>query len=730
MTGGGELETARRIVEETAENLFLTGKAGTGKTTFLRRLRESTDKRMIVLAPTGVAAINAGGVTIHSFFQFDFSPYIPGRGFLSGESRKFSFSKQKRQILRALDLLVIDEISMVRPDMLDAIDATMRRYRNPELPFGGVQLLLIGDLRQLAPVVTETEAEVLRQYYSSPYFFSSRALQQAGFLTVELTEVFRQEDADFIELLSAVRDGRADTAVLRRLNSRFIPDFNPSDSEGYIRLTSHNRMASYINERRLQQIPSAPLTYTATVEGSFPESSFPADRLLTLKVGAQVMFIKNDTGEDRRYYNGMIGRVVALGEDTVRVQPSAGGPIIEATPETWENVKYDTDAASGQITQRIEGTFSQIPLRLAWAITIHKSQGLTFEKAIIDAAQSFAPGQTYVALSRCKTLEGMVLGQELPPSAIISDQAVSGFIADPGRRCPAEEEVERFSRRYFRRQICELFDFSMLQRRFSELSRTLQEYLGPIHPQIFKLYPEAERQLAERVADVAQRFLRGYVTNRPEEENLEANAMLIEKISSGARYFRQELSGLNRLINETPKAGLENEAYLQRLNNAYETFDFEYRVKLRILEELSQTAFSIGSYARARAVALLGYEGSGRMVSKPRKEKTPKKPRAERKPKGYSAVETVKLFASGLSIPDISFARKLAQSTIASHLAEGVHRGLISLEEIFDERDLQWLTATFPPEGLRPPVDTYYALTDSRHIDRPLALVYFRYLGA
>ncbi|MDE5869268.1 MAG: AAA family ATPase, partial [Muribaculaceae bacterium] len=463
-----ELNLANRIMEETSVNLFLTGKAGTGKTTFLRRLRQTSPKRMIVLAPTGVAAINAEGATIHSFFQLPFAPYIPGKGFIGNDSRSYSFSKEKRRIIAALDILVIDEISMVRPDTLDAIDAVLRRFRNPTLPFGGVQLLLIGDLRQLAPVLKDNERELLSPYYQSEYFFDSIALKQSGFVTIELSTVYRQKDLEFINILNAVRDGMLTNEIFRKLNSRYLPGFNPPADEKYIRLTTHNRLADDINNRELALIPKESVSYKAAVQGNFPPSSFPADEELKLKIGAQVMFIKNDSGLDRLYYNGMIGEVTGLTENNVIVKPADGRPPISVGYVEWENTKYIVNEQSKEITQITEGTFSQLPLRLAWAITIHKSQGLTFDHAIIDAGYSFAPGQTYVALSRCRSLEGLVLGQPIPVNAVITDNKVNSFIESASRNRPDEITIDRLRSEYTRHTLAELFDFRGLKVAFDD----------------------------------------------------------------------------------------------------------------------------------------------------------------------------------------------------------------------------------------------------------------------
>ena len=320
-----ELNLARCIVEQTCANLFLTGKAGTGKTTFLRNLQQTSRKRMVVLAPTGVAAINAKGMTIHSFFQLPLAPFVPGRGFVGDEKREYRFSKQKRRLIGSLDLLVIDEVSMVRPDMLDAVDSVLRRYRNPSRPFGGVQLLLIGDLRQLAPVVTHRDEEFVRPYYKSPYFFESTALKSAGFLTVELLTIYRQSDTRFISLLNAVRDGRADYSTLQALNSRCTGTDAGPEWENAIRLTTHNAIADRINQSRMSALQTSPVTYRAEIKGKFPESAYPADEFLTLKPGARVMFTRNDNSTERAFFNGLLGTVIALGGNSVTVRPDDGG---------------------------------------------------------------------------------------------------------------------------------------------------------------------------------------------------------------------------------------------------------------------------------------------------------------------------------------------------------------------------------------------------------------------
>ena len=364
MSDNPQMDLARKFLEQTGINVFLTGKAGTGKTTFLRDLRQSSPKKMIVVAPTGVAAINAGGVTIHSFFQLPFGPHLPGVLRIGGEKR-MNFSKEKIAVIRSLDLLVIDEISMVRADLLDAMNDVLRRYRDWDKPFGGVQLLMIGDLQQLAPVVKQPEWELLGKYYESPYFFDSAALREAKYITLELKHVYRQSDTGFIDILNRVRENTVTPDILERLNSRYVPGFVPDDKDGYITLTSHNDTARAINERRMAGLDTPPHTFSCDIEGDFPEYLFPTDRELTLKAGAQVMFVKNDPTGLQRYFNGKIGRITRIGESKIEVALDDLAEPVEVEPGEWTNVKYTVDPQTREISETVEGIFRQYPLRAA-----------------------------------------------------------------------------------------------------------------------------------------------------------------------------------------------------------------------------------------------------------------------------------------------------------------------------------------------------------------------------
>ncbi|MGZ0015074.1 helix-turn-helix domain-containing protein [Yeosuana sp. AK3] len=459
MSVNKQLELAWEFVNNTNRSIFLTGKAGTGKTTFLHRLKKDSLKRMVVVAPTGVAAINAKGVTIHSFFQMPFGPILPETDLNNSIGFNRKFSKTKINIIKSMDVLVIDEISMVRADLLDGIDRTLRRFRNKNKVFGGVQVLMIGDLQQLSPVIKDNEWDLLKHVYSNGFFFSSHAYQQCQAVIIELKQIYRQENPKFINILNEIRNNILSKAAADELNKRYIPDFTPETNSGYISLTTHNNKAETTNRAELDKLKTKQFTYTANVEGKFPEYSFPNDEVVTLKVGAQVMFIKNDSSPDKRYFNGKIGKVVHLENNEVVVHCPDDDFNIEATPEIWENINYTVNPETKAITEDILGTFTQMPLRLAWSITIHKSQGLTFEKAIIDAQAAFAHGQTYVALSRCKSLEGLVLKSKISSNQIISDSHVMSFNKNAEANEPDKTVLENSQKAFQLDLIAEVFEF-------------------------------------------------------------------------------------------------------------------------------------------------------------------------------------------------------------------------------------------------------------------------------
>lgn len=456
-------EYASLFATLTNQNVFLTGKAGTGKTTFLHRLRETSPKQIAVVAPTGVAAINAGGTTIHSFFQLPLTPFIPtemGRKELIG---KMKMQSNRRKVIRELELLVIDEISMVRADILDAIDTVLRhvRYRHNE-PFGGVQMIFIGDMYQLSPVAQNEEWQILSRFYQGVYFFNSLVFQQKPFVHIEFEKIFRQKDIEFIQLLNEVRNNRLSAESLALLGKCYNPFFVPAPDDTYIILTTHNYKADRINREELDKIKSGTKIFEAVVTGDFPERSFPADDKLELKIGAKVMFLRNDSENPRRFFNGKIGQITGWDKDIIRVKCPEDNEPIAVLPVEWENIRYQTDESTLLVKEDVLGTFRQYPLRLAWAITIHKSQGLTFDKAVIDAESAFAAGQVYVALSRCRSLEGLVLQSKINAGSIQNDNEILRFSS---RHLNVDELENRFSssrQEYFLSLLLQVFDFRQM----------------------------------------------------------------------------------------------------------------------------------------------------------------------------------------------------------------------------------------------------------------------------
>lgn len=430
--GNFELDVARFIVEKTDMSLFLTGKAGTGKTTFLREVVRYTKKKCIVLAPTGIAAVNAGAMTVHSFFQFGLGPFVQG---VIEPKSDFRINKSKLELIRHLQLLIIDEVSMVRADLMDHIDVELRRIRRNSKPFGGVQLLMIGDLQQLPPIAHGGEDELLRQYYKTLYFFSSAALKSMKYSCIELKNVYRQTDRHFIDILNHARNCTLTSQDISDLNARYVPGFSPKPEDGYIRLMTHNRQVDYVNETEMEKLGSKPYTFVAAVTGTFPEESYPTANSLTLKKGAQVMFIKNDP--ERRFINGTLGEVKSIDKNSIAVRLAESGTVIDVEPMEWQNIRYQFDEESKEISSKQIGRFKQYPLKAAWAITVHKSQGLTFDKAIIDVHAAFSPSQAYVALSRCRTLDGLVLSSPVSASVFMRDNAVDAYMNYISR--PVEE---------------------------------------------------------------------------------------------------------------------------------------------------------------------------------------------------------------------------------------------------------------------------------------------------
>ncbi|MGA0558636.1 HRDC domain-containing protein [Larkinella sp. VNQ87] len=598
-----KLQLAHDFVLHTNRNVFLTGKAGTGKTTFLHQVKTLSSKRLAVVAPTGVAAINAGGVTIHSLFQLPFGPLVPGT--LTRETRKFT--REKINLLRTLDLLIVDEISMVRADVLDGIDQVLRRFRHHPEPFGGVQLLLIGDMQQLPPVIRDEDWVLLKPHYETGYFFGSRALQKTPYVSIELDHIYRQADERFIEILNSVREKRVTRAHLDELNKRYIPGFTPDDEEGYITLSTHNQAAQQINNQKLQALTTLLHTFEATIEGEFPAHAYPTEASLELKVGAQVMFNKNDSSRDKLFYNGKIGRITDIDDDVIYVKCPHDPETLAVSPMEWVNVRYSLDATTNEIKEEPIGKFVQYPLKLAWAITIHKSQGLTFEKAIIDAAAAFAHGQVYVALSRCKTLEGLVLRAPLPSHSIKTELLLEEFHEQVQQQTPDEQELWQSKQANQEFLLLDLFSFdrtdyllNKCRRVVSEHAASLDEGLEPALNQLQAVFREKGRGITQRFRQqLAHYFAEGLL---PEE-----NQHLQERVRKASTYFKELIQ--NELISslEACPTDTDNKQVRDSLRESIGELSKELFVKLRCFEN-SLTGFEALAYLKTRNHAELEFQ--------------------------------------------------------------------------------------------------------------------------
>ncbi|MFW2368643.1 MAG: helix-turn-helix domain-containing protein [Desulforhopalus sp.] len=589
-----ELQLADAFVRETGCNIFLTGKAGTGKTTFLHTLRKDCDKRMIVTAPTGVAAINAGGVTLHSFFQMPFGPFIPD----SRSESRHKFNREKINIIKSLDLLVIDEISMVRADLLDGIDNVLRRYRRSDSAFGGVQLLLIGDLHQLAPVAKEEDWRLLKNYYDSPYFFNSRSLTRTELLSIELRHIYRQEDNDFIDLLNRVRDNNLDPRTMEQLNARCREDIHDGDDTGYITLCSHNHKADTINHSRLARLNQRSCLFEAEIDGEFPPHAYPTPITLELKEQAQVMFVRNDPTPEKRYFNGKIGAITHISGDRISIQCPNDSEQIVVEPATWENIEYSFDQENLEIVENKVGAFTQYPLKLAWAITIHKSQGLTFDRAIIDAQAAFAHGQVYVALSRCRTLEGLVLSSPLSQKAIKRDMAVQNFIENGQKNSPTREQLTTAKARYQQRLLLDCFDFQPLQFHLNRLVQLVDKSGDLIHVSGVTDLHLLQKKSSEELRNVGanfQRQLQGLFSDTilPGED-----AAVIDRLSKASIYFQDKIAeGVGAAVDQL-QLETDNKEIRKKARSLFKLLQLETAVKLAVVASCAK-GFSVADYLRA-----------------------------------------------------------------------------------------------------------------------------------
>ena len=622
--------TAADFINNSNQPVFLTGKAGTGKTTFLKFIKEQSRKNIVIVAPTGVAAINAGGTTIHSFFQLPFSPFVPVNNDHFGNAAsvdkhsllsKLRLSGERKEIMQQLELLIIDEISMVRCDVLDAIDTVLRHVRNNHSkPFGGVQVLYIGDLYQLPPVVKDEEWQLLRSCYENQYFFSSKVITEHPPVYIELQKVYRQSDLSFINLLNKVRNNEMDEDSHEFLHSRYLPTFRATKEDNYITLTTHNNKADEINKEELASLAGQVFSFKAAIEGEFYEKAFPADEFLNIKTGAQVMFLKNDLEKVRRYYNGKIGVIDKVEEDKIWVKCNSEGSeqLIEVKKEIWRNIQYSLNKKTQQVEEQELGSFTQYPLRLAWAITIHKSQGLTFEKAIIDAGSAFAPGQVYVALSRCTSIEGIVLRSKISHKSLHSDDRIVGFCS---KQRSQEEQAFILSEAktlYQQETILSLFDFKKSNSYLNGLIQLVKEnnvFGGAVQDWLDKI-----QQQLSLYSGHATKFIDVLGLLFTENVQPEENNNLQQRLIKASDWFITEFTKLKSFLLQSP-AVTDNRQLANDYNSRMQKLWDDTCLHIHLLN-VSQKGFSMENYRAQRSsfktepLAITAYSGKSAYVPK------------------------------------------------------------------------------------------------------------------
>ena len=661
-------ESLFNLAEHTNRSIFLTGKAGTGKTTFLNEFVRKTNKKHIVVAPTGIAAINAGGVTIHSMFGLPLRTFLPTTERIDSNvanniadlMHHFRYRKEKLKLLREIEIIIIDEVSMLRADVLDMMDFSLRSVRRNQQKFGGVQMLFIGDLYQLPPVVRD-EA-VLKQYYPSPFFFESYALKELPLITLELTTVYRQKDEKFLDILNEIRDGAIGDIDFETLNERYIPDFEPED-EPYVYLTSHNRMADEINVKKLAELKGKSCFYSAEIIGNFNENQYPNDEVLELKVGAQIMFLRNDASGESRYFNGKLAEVVDLDDKNISVIIDGDDEIYKLKKETWDQKRYSLDEDKS-VKEEVLGSFKQYPIRLAWAVTIHKSQGLTFDRLIIDAGKSFASGQVYVALSRCRTLEGIVLKSKITPEVIFSDKRVSEFQDKTHANNRIEEILNSEKYDYSIRKILNKLDCKWISASLETwyISAKYSKFIDHDKAKFVydSLKPDAANfgKIFEKFEKIIQQKTQKFISGTEEWSEVEAKAEgavnfffknVNAKIFAPLRDFYAETKGVKGL----------------------KQYNDDFRVFLDDLEDYLNDIKSIF------------------LLEKPLFDKTIDVPVTAKIAKIPSHILSFQLFEEGKTIPQIAKERGLVTETIFGHLAKFAEQGLLDITRIFDKEKIK-----------------------------------------
>lgn len=681
----------KKFINGTNQAVFLTGKAGTGKTTLLKQIVETTHKKTVIAAPTGIAAINAGGVTLHSLFHLPFGSfipenYIPASGDLSFQLttphsliRNLKMNSQKKALLREMELLIIDEVSMLRADLLDAIDTILRYVRRNSNPFGDLQILFIGDLWQLPPVIKSQEWSILKNYYSNIFFFNALVFKHVDLLYLELEKIYRQTDSDFIDVLNNFRLNTVNQKDIEALNKQYNKEFSLLDNEGYIYLTTHNHKADKINKQALDKLTGELFSFNAIIDGEFSEYSYPVDEVLELKVGAQVMFIKNDYSGNSAFFNGKIGKVDTVSDENIIVSFSDGSPDAEVAKYTWENKKFALNQENKEIEEKIVGTFMHYPLKLAWAITIHKSQGLTFDKAIIDISQAFAAGQTYVALSRLTSLKGLILASPVQWSGPEIDEDLATFAKSKILEDDANKIYEDASKNYINKRISDAFNFKKLSIELAEHIDTYSKDIKKSAKQKHIKWAQNILKSTQELADVSGKFQNQIKTIIHSGDN-DYFIRLRERLKAAKDYFipllnekQVEIDSHITLVRK--EKGVKS--YLNELKTLQGNF-YDHIVVIHKAEALCEAVLNDEEITKNT------FEFIAEKVKKPIAEEKPKSVKNKKgktEPKIKTALITCAYYKQGKSIDEIAKERSLNVRTIEAHISDCIEQGIIDINE-------------------------------------------------
>lgn len=713
-----------QFVNQTNKSIFLTGKAGTGKTTLLKEIITTTHKNTVVVAPTGIAALNAGGVTIHSMFQLPFATFLPDYKEITNFSssvkienrtsllRHFKINAMKRAVIRNMELLIIDEVSMLRADVLDAIDFMMRKTRKSDNPFGGVQVIFIGDLLQLPPVVKQEEWHVLKHYYQGMFFFNAHVLQQFPPLYIELSKIYRQSDTIFIKLLNNLRQNKITSSDIALLNKYVQSNFNAKENKGYISLTTHNAKANEINQQALQDLKGKSYTYLPDIVGDFPDKIFPIDEKLELKVGAQIMFIKNDFSIDKQYFNGKMGTIESLSSNEILVHFPDENKTIEVEKYEWENVRFKVNETTREIEEEVIGTFVHYPIKLAWAITVHKSQGLTFEKAALDVSQVFAPGQAYVALSRLRSLEGLVLLSPIQMNGISSDEKVLNYASNKASEELLMQSLVIEKQQFILESLSKGFHFKEFIQEWrnhfysykSEESKSIKakhiDWVTLQYEKIILLEIPSEKFLLQLQSIFSKEKMDyEFVMERCDAafnyffspldaifEDLLFKIEVIKRTKNAKAYFN-ELSALEELTHSII-IQLMKAQILATIVFENKEINKENLYSKKIKNYKSQKLTVVQERFKKENSSLIEEDESIVYYKQPKKKKT-------KTNKKSTIEETLELFKEHLSIVEIAHKRKLTEATIYSHFTKLIQMEIVEISEILATDKITALSKAF-----------------------------------